>query len=249
MRKAGLGEAQTMVEVIKITVASFKRSPACAAALSAPNPVACHWQLTPPLKTLGHSQASLGQSLVRLLLLSPGSWYAQGFVSALQESVSPVLLKFWLLYGGVNGDLFQRGLCHIQVCPIQSPWQATDDPSFHKKHSDTQRQVWLSLCGVSSCTQVFIWVLWVSLESMGFDSKHKPTPHIVLLGLCLCPWTWGIFFSSKILFWSSHRRWAQVLLLGHLVGRTTVDEPWLTLTLKCSPKENGWFKINLINYN
>ena len=121
MRKAGLGEAQTMVEVIKIIVASFKRSPACAAALSAPNPVACHCQLTSPLKTLGHSQASLSQSLVRLLLLSPGSWYAQGFVSALQESVSPVLLKFWLLYGGVNGDLFQRGLCHIQVCPIQSP--------------------------------------------------------------------------------------------------------------------------------
>ena len=60
-------------------------------------------------------------SLERLLLLSPGSWCEQGFVCALQESVSPVLLKFWLLYGGVNGDLFQRGLCHIQACPTQSP--------------------------------------------------------------------------------------------------------------------------------
>ena len=36
----------------------------------------------------------LGQSLVRSLLLSPGSWCAQGFVCALQESVSPVLCKF-----------------------------------------------------------------------------------------------------------------------------------------------------------
>ena len=29
-------------------------------------------------------------------------WCAQGFVCALQESVSPVLCKFWQLYGGVN---------------------------------------------------------------------------------------------------------------------------------------------------
>ena len=42
----------------------------------------------------GHSQASLAQSLVGSLLLSPGSWCTQGFVCALQESVSPVLWKF-----------------------------------------------------------------------------------------------------------------------------------------------------------
>ena len=48
----------------------------------------------PPLETPGHSQASLAQSLVGTLLLSPGSWCTQGFVSALQESVSPVLWKF-----------------------------------------------------------------------------------------------------------------------------------------------------------
>ena len=41
----------------------------------------------------GHSQASLGQSLVGSLPLSPGSWCAQGFVCALQESVSPVLIS------------------------------------------------------------------------------------------------------------------------------------------------------------
>ena len=42
-----------------------------------------------------HSQASLGQSPVGLVLLSPGSWCAQGLVCALQESVSPVLRMFW----------------------------------------------------------------------------------------------------------------------------------------------------------
>ena len=43
---------------------------------------------TPPLETPGHSQASQDQSLVGSLLLSPGSWCTQGFVCALQESLS-----------------------------------------------------------------------------------------------------------------------------------------------------------------
>ena len=71
--------------------------------------------------TPGHSWASLGQSLVRSLLLSPGSWCAEGFVCALQESVSPVLCKLWRLYGRVNGNLFQEDLCNTQVCCTQSP--------------------------------------------------------------------------------------------------------------------------------
>ena len=33
----------------------------------------------------------------------------------------PALCKFWQLYGGVNGDLLQEGLCHTQVCRTQSP--------------------------------------------------------------------------------------------------------------------------------
>ena len=72
-------------------------------------------------QTPGHSRACLSQSLVGSLLLSPGFWCAQGFVCALQESVSPVLCKFWQLYGGVNGDLLQEGLSHTQVCSTQAP--------------------------------------------------------------------------------------------------------------------------------
>ena len=106
---------------------SFKRSYACTASFSAPNPAAGHHRPTPPQETPGHSQASLGQSLVGSLLLSPGSWFTQGFVCALQESVSPVLCKFWTFYGGVNGDHLQEGLCHIQIwctqnlCPCGRP--------------------------------------------------------------------------------------------------------------------------------
>ena len=75
-----------MVEVLKIMATFFKRSHARTAVLNAPNPAAGHHQPTPPLETPGHSRASLGQSLVGSLLLSPGSWCTQGSVCALWES-------------------------------------------------------------------------------------------------------------------------------------------------------------------
>ena len=110
---------QTMVEVM---ATSFERSQACTATLNAPDPAAGHCRPTPLPETPGHSRASLGQSLVRSLLLSPGSWCAEGFLCALQESVSPVLCKLWRLYGRVNGNLFQEDLCNTQVCCTQSPY-------------------------------------------------------------------------------------------------------------------------------
>ena len=48
---------------------SFKKSCAYTASLSAPDTAAGHCRLTPLLETPGHSQASLGQSLVGSLLL------------------------------------------------------------------------------------------------------------------------------------------------------------------------------------
>ena len=66
--------SQSMVEVMKIMGASFKRYYAGTAALSAPNPAALHLPPKLPWETPGHSGASLGQSLVGSLLLSPGSW-------------------------------------------------------------------------------------------------------------------------------------------------------------------------------
>ena len=51
----------------------------CTAELSAPNPAPGHCQPTPPLETPGHSQASLGQSLVGSLLLFPGFWCTRFF--------------------------------------------------------------------------------------------------------------------------------------------------------------------------
>ena len=86
---------QTMVEAMKTMATSFKRSDERIATPSAPNPAACHCRPTALPETSGHSGASLGQSLVGSLFLSPGSWCIQCFACALQESVSAVLCKFY----------------------------------------------------------------------------------------------------------------------------------------------------------
>ena len=147
---------------MKIMATSFKRSHACTAALSAPNPAAGHQQPMPLPETPGHLRASLGQSLMGSVLLSPGSWCTQGFVCALQESVSSVLYKFCQLYGGVNGDLLQEGLCHNQVYCTQSPRPCSCPLLTHTSAGDTQTQFCLSLCGGSGAHKVYLSPLSIS---------------------------------------------------------------------------------------
>ena len=136
-----------MVEVVKIMATSFKRSHAGTATLSAPNPAAGHCQPRPPPATPGHSRASLGQ--VFCGVTAPFSWVLvhTGSVCALQESISPVLCKFWWLYGGVNGDLLPWGFCHTQVCCTQSPCPCSSPLQTRTSSEDTQTQFCLSLCG------------------------------------------------------------------------------------------------------
>ena len=98
-------------------------------------------------ETPGHSQASLGQSLVGSLLLSPGPWCTQGSICALQEFVSPVLCKFWWLYGGVNGDLLQEGLCHNPGLLHPEPRPCSSPLLTRTSVGDTQTQFCLSLMG------------------------------------------------------------------------------------------------------
>ena len=66
------------------------------------------------------------------------SWRAEGFVCALQESVSPVLCKFWRLCGGVNGNLFQEDLCHTLVYCTQSPYSDSKTLLTRTSAVDTQ---------------------------------------------------------------------------------------------------------------
>ena len=99
---------------MKVMVTSFKRSHACTATLSAlqqatTDPRLC-WRL---LDTHGQVWVSLLWSHCSFLL-GPGAPKAL-FVP------SKSLYNFWQLYGGVNGDLLQEGLCHTQAYCTQSP--------------------------------------------------------------------------------------------------------------------------------
>ena len=67
-------------------VTSFKRSHVGTATLSA-RPCSRSLRPTLPLETPEHTWASLGHSLAESLLLSPGSWCAQGSVCTLQASI------------------------------------------------------------------------------------------------------------------------------------------------------------------
>ena len=47
---------------------------------------------------------------------------------------------------GLNHTLHDPGLLQSEPLP---PWQATADLCLYRRHSNTQKQVWLSLCVVS----------------------------------------------------------------------------------------------------
>ena len=136
---------------MKRMAASFKRCRAHTVTLSAPDPAAGHRQPTPLPETPGHSRASLGRSLVESLLLSPGSWCAQGSVCAFQESISPVLCKFWWLYGGLLVTSSKRAYAiHRSTAPRASSLlqQSTADPYLLRRHPNI-------------VLSQFLWGLWV----------------------------------------------------------------------------------------
>ena len=135
---------------MNIKVTSLKRSHACTAILSALHQATANPRLRQRfLDTHGQVWVSLLWSHCSFLL-GPGAHEAL-FVPT--KSLFPRLCKFWRLYGGVNGDLLQEGLCYTQVCCTQSP--CISNSLLLIPAGDTQTQFWLSLCGVSGswCAQ------------------------------------------------------------------------------------------------
>ena len=132
-----LTQGQTMVEVMKIMVTSFKTSHAHTATLSAPNPATCHHQPTPLPETPGHSWARLGQSLVGSLLLSPGSWSTQGSVCALQESISQSCVSSGSSMVGLLVTSSRRAYANPSMLRPEplSLWQSTAGPYLHRRCS------------------------------------------------------------------------------------------------------------------
>ena len=125
----------------------LQKVPSCTAAFSTPNPAAGHHQPTPQLETPRHSQASLGQTLVGSLILSLGSCCTRSRLCP-SRVYFLVLCKFWQLSLGVNGDLYQEGLCHTRVCCTQSPCPCGRPLLTHTSSGDAQKQFHLCLCRV-----------------------------------------------------------------------------------------------------
>ena len=102
----------------------------------------------PPLETPGHS---LKSGSVSCRVAAPFSWVlvCTRFCLCPPRVYFPLLCKFWQLYGGVNGDLLQEGLCHTQVCYTQSPCPCDCPLLSCTSTGDDQTQLCLSLCRVS----------------------------------------------------------------------------------------------------
>ena len=184
---------------MKIMVTSFKRSHACIATLSAPNPAAGHRQPT-PLQRLPDTHRQVRGSL----RWGPFFWVLVHKVLLCPASVCfPALCKFWQLCDGVNGDLLQEGLCCIWYCCTQSlcPWGWP--PLSRTSTGDTQTQFCLSLCGVpgSWLSQGLFEPSEISGRN-GAYAKCELAPPTILLGLLLYPWIWGISSQPLQYLWS-----------------------------------------------
>ena len=132
-------------------------------------------------------QASLLQSLVRSLLLSPGSWYTQGFVSALKESVSQ------LSSGRSMVGLMATSSKRSYSIPRSPAPRAAASAAVHcrlmpcRRHSNIVLSQ--SLWGFWVLVYPrFVWATWAFLAGMGFDSKCNFASPTILLGLLLCLW-------------------------------------------------------------
>ena len=79
---------------------------------------------------------------VSFAVTAPFSWVlvSTGFCLSPPIVDFPVLYKFWQLYGEVNGNLLQEGLCHTQVCCTQSSCPCSRPLLTHtssRRHSNT----------------------------------------------------------------------------------------------------------------
>ena len=148
-------------------VTSFKISHAHTTTLSAPNPAQGPCKPMPLPKIPGHSHASRGQSLVGSLLLSPGSWCAQGFVCALQV----LFPQAHVCSGGSMMGLMATSSKRAYATPSSAAPRAPAPAAVHCRPTtpqETLKHSCLSPCGVSGswCAQgmfepsACLWWVW-----------------------------------------------------------------------------------------
>ena len=186
---------QTMVEVMKITVISFKRSQhallhSVALTLQQASTDAClHWRLLNTHGQVGvslfwaHCSCLLGPGLHKVLFELSKRLFPQSCVSFSSSMVGLMATSSKKAYA----------IPRSAAPGAQALRQATADPCLHRRHSNTVLaqslwDLWFLVC------TIFVWGLWASLECMEFDFKCNFAPSTIFLGLLLCPWMWGIYF-------------------------------------------------------
>ena len=109
------------------------------------------WSRPPPTHASGrYSWTLTGKSgSVSCGVTAPFSWVLVHEVLFVPSN-SPFLAvcKFWQLYGRVNGDLLQEGLCHTQVYCTQSPCPCCRPLLTWTSAGDTQTVLAQSLWGL-----------------------------------------------------------------------------------------------------
>ena len=206
---------QTMVEVIKIMVTSFQKSHAGTVTLSAPNPAAGHCRLRPLPRLLdthgqvwvsllwGHCSFLLGPGVQKVLFVPSKSLFPQSSVSSGDSMV------------GLRATSSKRAYATPKSAAPRAPAPAAVHcwpvpPQETLKHGSVSVSVRSLGPGAH---KVCLSPLSVS-GAMGFDSKHDFAPPTILMGLLLCPSTWGI--SSKSLQHCAAAIPAPAVLLGLL---------------------------------
>ena len=180
---------QTMVEVMKIMVSPSK------------DPMHTSPQSLPPAPQRDTMDSCLRRRLldtpsksgsVSCWVTAPFSWILvhKSFCFYPPRVYFLVLCKFWQLYGGLNGDLLQEGLCHTQVCCPQSPCPSDNPLLTHTSTGDAQTQFCLSLFGVPGS--------WCA------RGLFEPSEHLW--------WEWVLILNRNSTLLPSH--WASPLLLG-----------------------------------
>ena len=232
---------QTMVNVMKIMVTSFKRSHAQHFCTQCLQP--CSRPL-PSQTSAGDSWTLIGKSgSVSCRVTAPFSWVLvpTRFVSPKnlfpQSCVSSGSSMVGLMVASSKRAYAYPGLLHPESLPLQ---QSTADTYLCRRHSNTVLSQ--SLWGLWVLVhRRFVWALWVSLVEMGFDSKCDFSPATILLGL-LCPWTWGI--SSQLLPCHAASQWFTLsgnkmpffLFFLWYVGSWFLDQEWNP----CPPAVEVW---------
>ena len=113
------------------------------------NPDPClHWGLLDTHRQVwvsllwGHCSFLLGPSAHKILFMPSKSLFPQSYVSSGSSMVG-------LMVTSSKKAMPYPGLLHPESMPLQ---QAMADLYLHRRHSDTQQQVWLSLCVILVCT-------------------------------------------------------------------------------------------------